>query len=66
MGADKTGLQFTLTLPGVDDVAVIDFTYHEALSQPFELALNLASRDGSLDAAELLDREAELTIWQDG
>ncbi|KPQ23758.1 MAG: hypothetical protein HLUCCA13_12475 [Halomonas sp. HL-48] len=66
MGAHKTGLQFTLTLPGVDDIAVIDFTHREALSQPFELALNLASRDGSLDAAALLDREASLTIWQDG
>lgn len=62
----STGLQFTLTLPGVDDIAVIDFTHREALSQPFELVLNLASRDGSLDAAELLDREASLTIWQDG
>ncbi|MGO2243150.1 MAG: type VI secretion system tip protein TssI/VgrG [Halomonas sp.] len=62
----STGLQFTLTLPGVDDVAVIDFTHREAISQPFELVLNLASRDGSLDAAELLDREATLTIWQDG
>ncbi|MFB9866084.1 type VI secretion system Vgr family protein [Vreelandella sulfidaeris] len=61
-----TGLQFTLTLPDVDDIAVIDFTHREALSQPFELVLNLASRDGSLDAAELLDREALLTIWQDG
>ncbi len=66
MGANKTGLQFTLTLPGVDDIAVIDFTHREALSQPFELALNLASRDGSLEASELLDREASLTIWQDG
>ncbi|QPL47583.1 type VI secretion system tip protein VgrG [Halomonas sp. A40-4] len=65
-GANKTGLQFTLALPGVDDIAVIDFTHREALSQPFELALNLASRDGSLDAADLLDREATLTIWQDG
>ena len=62
----STGLQFTLTLPGVDEVAVIDFTHREALSQPFELALNLASRDGSLDAADLLDSEATLTIWQDG
>ncbi|QNI04711.1 type VI secretion system tip protein VgrG [Halomonas sp. SH5A2] len=62
----ETGLQFTLTLPGVNDIAVIDFTHREALSQPFELALNLASRDGSLDAADLLDREATLTIWQDG
>ncbi|MGO2241452.1 MAG: type VI secretion system Vgr family protein [Halomonas sp.] len=62
----STGLQFTVTLPGVNDVAVINFTHREALSQPFELALNLASRDGSLDSAELLDREATLTIWQDG
>ncbi|KKN67611.1 hypothetical protein LCGC14_0459510 [marine sediment metagenome] len=62
----SAGLQFTLTLPGVDEIAVIDFTHREALSQPFELALNLASRDGNLDAAELLDREATLTVWQDG
>ncbi|MBE0403990.1 type VI secretion system Vgr family protein [Halomonas citrativorans] len=64
--ANGKGLQFTLTLPGVDDIAVIDFTHREALSQPFELVLNLASRDGRLDAAELLDREATLTVWQDG
>ncbi|MDN7132921.1 type VI secretion system tip protein TssI/VgrG [Halomonas sp. MC140] len=62
----STGLQFTVTLPGVNDIAVIDFTHREILSQPFELAINLASRDGSLDAADLLDREATLTIWQDG
>ncbi|PCF94518.1 type VI secretion system Vgr family protein [Vreelandella nigrificans] len=62
----STGLQFTLTLPGVDDIAVMDFTHREALSQPFELIVNLASRDDTLDAAELLDREAALTIWQDG
>ncbi|MGM0825034.1 MAG: type VI secretion system Vgr family protein [Pseudomonadota bacterium] len=65
-GANGSGLHFTLTLPGVDDIAVIDFTHREALSQPFELVLNLASRDGSLDAAALLDRDASLTIWQDG
>ncbi|WP_422103605.1 type VI secretion system Vgr family protein [Vreelandella sp.] len=62
----STGLHFTVTLPGVDEIAVIDFTHREALSQPFELVLNLASRDGNLDAAALLDREASLTIWQDG
>ncbi|MFG6668797.1 type VI secretion system tip protein TssI/VgrG, partial [Halomonas sp. HNIBRBA4712] len=61
-----TGLQFTLTLPGVDDVAVVDFTHREALSEPFALTATLASRDGGLDAAELLDREATLTVWQDG
>ena len=64
--ANGTGLQFTLTLPGVDDIAVVDFTHREALSQPFELVMSLASRNGSLDAAELLDREATLTVWQDG
>ncbi|MBP5980331.1 MAG: type VI secretion system tip protein VgrG [Halomonas sp.] len=64
--ANGTGLQFTLTLPGVDDTSVVDFTHREALSQPFELVMNLASRNGSLDAAELLDREATLTVWQDG
>ncbi|MGQ7261636.1 type VI secretion system Vgr family protein [Vreelandella sp. V005] len=62
----STGLHFTVTLPGVDEIAVIDFTLREALSQPFELLLNLASRYGNLDATELLDREASLTIWQDG
>ncbi|WGI26961.1 type VI secretion system tip protein TssI/VgrG [Halomonas alkaliantarctica] len=65
-GANGSGLQFTVTLSGIDDIAVLDFTHREALSQPFELALNLASRNGSLDATELLDRDAALTIWQDG
>lgn len=64
--ANGNGLYFTLTLPGESSVAVVDFTYREALSQPFELVLNLASRDGCLDAAEMLDRNATLTIWQSG
>ncbi|PRY59385.1 type VI secretion system secreted protein VgrG, partial [Vreelandella songnenensis] len=63
--ADGTGLQFTLKLPGVDDAAVIDFAYREALSQPFELQLNFASRDSRLSASELLDQTATLTLWQD-
>ncbi|MBZ5488527.1 type VI secretion system tip protein VgrG, partial [Halomonas aquamarina] len=65
-GAENAGLQFTLTLPDVDDIAVIDFAHQEALSQPFELVVNLASRDGNLDASNLLDGEATLTLWQDG
>ncbi|MDR5907641.1 type VI secretion system Vgr family protein [Franzmannia qiaohouensis] len=64
--ASMTGLQFTLTLPGVDDVAVVDFTHRETLSKIFELTVNLASRNCDLDATALLDREATLTIWQDG
>ncbi|MCE8031296.1 type VI secretion system tip protein VgrG [Halomonas daqingensis] len=66
--ADATGLQFTLDLAGVDsaELAVIDFTLEEALSQPFHLEVRFASRDGSLSATELLDRPVSLTIWQDG
>ncbi|MGY6565283.1 MAG: hypothetical protein ACXIU5_11130, partial [Halomonadaceae bacterium] len=56
--ADRTGLQFTLDLAGVDsaELAVIDFTLEEALSQPFHLEVRFASRDAGLSATELLDR----------
>ncbi|MBD3895967.1 type VI secretion system tip protein VgrG [Halomonas sp. ML-15] len=64
--ASASGLQFTLGLPGVEDVAVIDFTHRERLSAPFELSVRFASRDGGLSAGDILDREATLTIWQDG
>jgi type VI secretion system secreted protein VgrG len=64
--ANGNGLSFTLTLPGVDDVAVVDFTHRETLSAPFELTLNFASRNGQLNAAELLDRDATLTVWHSG
>ncbi|WP_010626170.1 type VI secretion system Vgr family protein [Halomonas sp. KM-1] len=66
--ADRTGLQFTLDLAGVDsaELAVIDFTLEEALSQPFHLEVRFASRDAGLSATELLDRPVSLTIWQDG
>ncbi len=64
--ANGNGLHFTLSLPSVDDVAVVDFTHREALSRPFELTLNVASRQGQLHAAELLDRDATLTVWQNG
>ncbi|MDX5375949.1 MAG: type VI secretion system tip protein VgrG, partial [Halomonas sp.] len=62
------GLQFTLQLAGADsaDLAVVDFTLEEALSQPFTLTLRFASRDGSLAASDILDRPVSLTIWQDG
>ncbi|MGQ4880049.1 type VI secretion system Vgr family protein [Billgrantia sp. LNSP4103-1] len=66
--ADATGLQFTLELAGADsaELAVVDFTLEEALSQPFALKVRFASRDGSLSATELLDRPVSLTIWQGG
>ncbi|MCE9661945.1 type VI secretion system tip protein VgrG [Halomonas sp. M5N1S17] len=64
--AKASGLQFTLTLPGAEDVAVIEFTHREQLSAPFELTVRFASRDADLGAEAILDREATLTIWQDG
>ncbi|MCE9662950.1 type VI secretion system tip protein VgrG, partial [Halomonas sp. M5N1S17] len=66
--ANQTGLQFTLALAGADDLdlAVVDFTLTEALSQPFHLAVNLASRDPDLVPEAFLDRELSLTVWQDG
>ncbi|WP_010627518.1 type VI secretion system Vgr family protein [Halomonas sp. KM-1] len=66
--ADANGWQFTLSLAGTDptELAVIEFTHTEALSQPFKLSVRFASRNGSLSATELLDRQASLTIWQDG
>lgn len=67
--ASHTGLQFTLRLEGVGDdvdLAVSGFTLEEALSEPFTLTVTFASRRGDLDPAEVLDRPAGLTIWQDG
>lgn len=64
--ANGNGLHFTLSLPGDADAVVVDFTHREALSSPFELTLTLASRHGQLDAAELLDRNATLTVWESG
>ena len=64
--ANATGLQFTLLLPGANDVTVVDFIHHERLSTPFKLTITFTSRDPGLDPADHLDRDATLTIWQDG
>ncbi|MBB3232496.1 type VI secretion system Vgr family protein [Halomonas stenophila] len=70
--ADRSGLQFTLSLagvsqaPGETELAVIDFTQEEALSSPFHLRVRFASRSPDLSPEALLDRPASLTVWQDG
>ncbi|EPC02087.1 hypothetical protein L861_04850, partial [Litchfieldella anticariensis FP35 = DSM 16096] len=66
--ANQTGLQFTLTLAGQPalDLAVVDFTFEEALSAPFHLRGAFASRDGGLSPTDWLERELTLTLWQDG
>ncbi|WP_445009867.1 type VI secretion system tip protein TssI/VgrG [Vreelandella stevensii] len=62
--ADGTGLHFTLTLPGVEDIAVVRFTHREALSEPFVCAIEFASRH-DLSPAQCLEASATLTVWQD-
>ncbi|MCK2184352.1 type VI secretion system Vgr family protein [Halomonas getboli] len=66
--ADRSGLQFTLSLTGAEDadLAVVDFTHEEALSSPFHLRVSFASRAADLSPEALLDRPASLTVWQDG
>ncbi|MFC3284158.1 type VI secretion system Vgr family protein [Litchfieldella rifensis] len=66
--ANRTGLQFTLALAGHDalDLAVVDFRLEEALSQPFHLRIDVASRDPDLAPDAFLDRELTLTVWQAG
>ncbi|CBV42791.1 type VI secretion system Vgr family protein [Halomonas elongata] len=66
--ADRSGLQFTLSLTGAGeaDLAVVDFTHEEALSSPFHLHVRFASRAVDLSPEALLDRPASLTVWQDG
>ncbi|MDN3554505.1 type VI secretion system Vgr family protein [Halomonas maura] len=70
--ADRSGLQFTLSLagvsqaPGETELAVIDFTQEESLSSPFHLRVRFASRSPDLSPEALLDRPASLTVWQDG
>ena len=63
-----TGLQFTVRLGQLPDdtFAVVDFELNEGLSRTFTLDLNLASSFDGLDAADVLDQSAELSIWQDG
>ena len=66
--AGSHGLAFTLERDGAEglDLAVVSFTLEEELSQPFELSVSFASRDGGMTAKDWLDVNATLTVWQDG
>ncbi|MGR2738372.1 type VI secretion system Vgr family protein [Billgrantia sp. Q4P2] len=66
--AGSHGLAFTLERDGAEglDLAVVTFTLEEELSQPFELSVSFASRDGGMTAKDWLDVNATLTVWQDG
>ena len=62
------GWHFTLSLVGGEslDLAVVDFQLDEALSAPFTLKVEAASRRGDLSSSDLLERGASLTVWRDG
>ncbi|KJG59606.1 type VI secretion protein VgrG [Photobacterium kishitanii] len=66
--AQQTGLQFTFTVEGLDasTFAVTEFKGNDTLSLPFSFTVNLASRNPSLSPNETIDRNAKLTVWQQG
>ncbi|RJG42492.1 type VI secretion system Vgr family protein [Motilimonas pumila] len=66
--ADQTGLQFTLTCEDLDPetFAVTNFTGNEQLSTPFEFECQLVSEQSGITAQQVVDKTAQLTLWQDG
>lgn len=63
-----SGLQFTLTALNLPPMtfSVASFELHEALSFPFILNVELASKNPMIDFASVLDEDATLTVWRDG
>ncbi|MFL1552114.1 type VI secretion system Vgr family protein [Pseudomonas sp. D47] len=58
-------LRFTFSvLSARTEFEVVEFTLDEAISEPYRLALELASDDHSIDFDLILDQPALLTIWQ--
>ncbi|WP_144822914.1 type VI secretion system Vgr family protein [Marinobacter piscensis] len=63
-----SGLQFTARvgeLPS-DLFSVVGFTLTERLSELFHGHLELASTDPDIDAAEVLEQQVDLVVWEDG
>lgn len=60
------GLRFTLEVDGQtpETFAVVNFRLNQKLSSPFELNVNVASKEFGLKASSLLEKKAKLTIWQ--
>ncbi|MDF3840267.1 type VI secretion system tip protein VgrG, partial [Pseudomonas citronellolis] len=53
----QSNLRFTFTV-GEIEFDVIEFTLDEGLSESYQLALELASRDPAIDFAKILDAPA--------
>ncbi|GAD65224.1 type VI secretion system tip protein TssI/VgrG, partial [Aquipseudomonas alcaligenes] len=67
MFAPANQTHFSLHLPGVEhDLQVLEFTGHEALSQPFVFEVTLVSQRPDLDLEALLGQPAFLALNADG
>ncbi|MBY6033912.1 type VI secretion system tip protein VgrG [Marinobacter daepoensis] len=62
------GLQFTLSIgeQQVDLFTVFEFESREMLSEVFSLTITAFSRQSGITATDLLEQEAELSIFRDG
>lgn len=60
------GLRFTLNIDGLAETstAVVGFSLYQHHSTPFTLAVDIASDLPDLAAADFLEKNAVLTIWQ--
>nr|WP_202607401.1 type VI secretion system tip protein TssI/VgrG [Dickeya dadantii] len=61
-------MQFTVKVGALPETtfAVVDFELSEALNQPFELSLSLASSQADIDFGAVLDQPCELLVWYEG
>ncbi|RKJ85675.1 type VI secretion system tip protein VgrG [Aeromonas veronii] len=66
--ANKTGLQFTVNVGALPEptFVVASFELGEGLNSPFELHLELASRQSDIDFGAVLDQPCELLVWYEG
>jgi type VI secretion system secreted protein VgrG len=60
------GLRFTLEVDGLPKTAtaVVSFTLYQHLSTPFSLSVDIAGDQPDLSAADFLEKQATLTVWQ--
>ena len=58
----QSDLRFTFTV-GETEFEVIEFTLDEGLSESYQLALELASRDPAIDFSKILDAPAHFILW---
>ena len=66
--SSENGLYFNVAIEGLADDAfvVTEFAGEEALSTLFNYRIKLASRQSNFTAQQTVDRNATLTIWQQG